>query len=69
MRRIPLIVSLGLVGLLGHGAATAAPVAVATWNFNNTLAADEAGRRSGAGAHADGLLDDAVTRRRQDDED
>ncbi|MBL8434309.1 MAG: hypothetical protein JNL99_05190, partial [Zoogloea sp.] len=43
MKRIPLIVSLGLVGLLGHGAATAAPVAVATWNFNNTLAADEAG--------------------------
>lgn len=32
-------------------------------------AADEAGRRSGAGSHADGLLDDAVTRRRQDDED
>lgn len=31
--------------------------------------ADEAGRRSGAGSHADGLLDDAVTRRRQDDED
>ena len=43
MKRIPLIVSLGLVGLFGHGAATAAPVAVATWNFNNTLAADEAG--------------------------
>ena len=32
-------------------------------------AADEAGRRSGAGSHADGPLDDAVTRRRQDDED
>ena len=32
-------------------------------------AADEAGRRSGAGSHVDGLLDDAVTRRRQDDED
>ena len=32
-------------------------------------AADEAGRRSGAGSHTDGLLDDAVTRRRQDDED
>ena len=29
----------------------------------------EAGRRSGAGSHTDGLLDDAVTRRRQDDED
>ncbi|QTP19569.1 mechanosensitive ion channel family protein [Micrococcus luteus] len=32
-------------------------------------AADEAGRRSGTGSQAAGPLDDAVTRRRQDDED
>lgn len=41
MKQTTLLISLALAGMLGHSTAMAAPMAVATWNFNGTLAADE----------------------------
>ena len=41
MKQTSLLISLALAGMLGHSTAMAAPTAVATWNFNGTLAADE----------------------------
>jgi len=44
MKLSPLLVSVTLFGTIVHGPASAAtPVPVATWHFNNTLAADESG--------------------------